>query len=1315
MEQIIGHGGGGKDGGGSSSPTEAPDSLHSVAKARILDLISEGPIRGLVDGLKSIYLDDTPIQTGITTNFQGATVAWRYGTQDQEYIPGFPSVENELSIGIEVRRDRPWTQDFSNLQLSSLRLRLSVPQLMTIDTGSGDTNGYSVELAVDISVDSGPFQQVLVSTFTGKTTTKYERSHTVALPRATSKWTLRVRRTTANADSSTTADVTVVDAVTEVIDAKLRYPMSAYFALSVDSAYFSSIPKRAYEVYGRIIRVPDNYDPETRTYQGTWSGGFKQAWTNNPAWIFFDVITHERYGLGDRITPAMVDKWTLYQIAQYCDQMVPDGKGGLEPRFACSTQIQSRDEAYALVQNLASVFQGMAYYSGGGVSAVADQPKDAIAVYTNSNVIGGKFNYSGSSKDTRYTVALVSWNDPANMYKSVVEYVEDPDGYIRYGHQEVQLTAFGCTSQGQAQRAGRWALLTSQVETQSNSFSLSMEALISRPGDIIGVMDQDLIGKINGGRISSSTINSVTVDSDVEASAGDAIMVMLPSGVMQSRTIKTVAERRITVTQNFTLVPQREGAWAVEGSVALQYFRVLAVMEKEGLEFELKTIEYQPSKFDAIANGTKIDDRPITAIPPGFIDPPKDVLISQRVVVNQGISNTIMTIGWTAPKGAVAYEGFWRRNEGEWVPFYRTGSTSIEVPNIYAGRYLARVHAINGLGTRSIAGTSSETTLGGKTTPPPVVTYLTTASVLWGVNVQWGLPTQGAEDVQRSELWWSITPNREDAEKLTDLAYPQTGYSHMTWKAGQSFYYWVRLVDRTGNIGAFYPEGAGVEGSTSSQASEYLDAIRDEVMTTDLADQLINKAVGGAVDDALEMTKLMTEAERYIREDEDAIVTRKVDVLSSTVNDTISAAITNLQEIVTTADSALAEQVTTLETRVEDNISSVTDTLTALSNADEALASSVQELKVQVDDEVGAALTNLQQVMADADSALAQSIDTLEATVNDDIGSAITNLQQVVADTEQTLSQEIQTLGSTVGENAAELETAATTLADTNGKLSSLYTMKTAVTAGGVRYGAGIGLGVENDPNGPGFISQILLQADRVALLNTNNNSVTSPFAVQGGQVFINNAVIQDASIVSAKIGDAAITNAKIGGDIWSKNWSGWGGAGWHIAQTGRAHFNDAQIRGTLYAANGTFSGTLTADAINAVRTINIAGNSVTVSAMFVINDGRVWHPDEIANYPNFTEIWSATVYTPDSSVFAVSASALNFPVYSYNQASEATQYYSELKFFVDGAAMPYDTYGTVGPGYHTFSVRATKRDRGISGVATGRLTGSVVCQMFVR
>ncbi|WP_430444787.1 MAG: host specificity protein J [Pseudomonas piscis] len=871
-QEIIGYK------GGESKPrpaVEAPDSLQSTAYARMLDLVSEGEIQGLVAGERSVYLDETPLANADgSRNFSGVSLDVRTGSQDQQHIPGFPAVESEIAIGVELKSDQPWTRAITNLQLSAVRVRLSVPRLSQTNTSNGDTNGYTVQYKIELSTNGGAWVQVLASAFSGKTSTKYERSHRVDLPPATAGWQIRVTRLTPNSTSGAIADKTSIDAITEVIDAKLRYPGSAIIGLEFDASQFQSIPTRSFDLRGRIIRVPSNYDPASRIYSGVWDGSFKTAWTDNPAWIFYDLLLHYRYGLGHLLNAAQVDRWELYRIGQYCDQPVPDGKGGAEPRFTCNLFLQTRSNALDVLQDLATTFRGMAYWAAGSVMAVADIPEDPVYTYANANVIDGKFGYYGSAKKTRYTVALVSWNDPSDFYRQKVEYVDDQAGITRYGIQQTEITATGCTSQGQAQRIGKWALLTNRLETESVGFSVGLDGSLARPGQIIRIADNDRAGRRIGGRLRSATLDALVLDADVKAYPGDTITVIMPTGKAVSRVIKSVGYpvkwstrgikwssgrmtmdttgfpadvQQVVLAADLEELPPQHSMWAIDSTtLATQLFRVMSVSEDfsgSEIKYSISAVRHNASKFDAIDNGTRIERPPVTVIPPSVQRPPTNVAVSNGHFVDQGSAVSVMTIEWERPEAAIAFEAYWRKNDGDWIFAGRTGGTSVDVSGIYAGRYVAKVRAINSLDIGSVFATSVETVLNGKTTPPPLPSSFTATSIVFGIKLAWGIPAGlSTADVQRTEIWYSQTSDVATAIKFGDYAYPQTDLTIMGLAAGVRFFFWARLVDRIGNVGAFF---GPVAGQSSADAGVILDYLNDQITETQLSQHLLEKIDSG--------------------------------------------------------------------------------------------------------------------------------------------------------------------------------------------------------------------------------------------------------------------------------------------------------------------------------------------------------------------------------------------------------------------------------------------------------------------------------------
>jgi predicted phage tail protein len=835
----------------SHTPVESPDSLINTSYANILDAISEGPIVGLVNGARSIYLDETPIQgTDGSMNFTGVTWEQRFGEHDQDYITGFPSVETEHAVGVELKASQPWTQSLSNLQLSGVRLRLGASALYQ-QNSDGDTDGFTVNYVVELSTDGSDYVPIITAAFNGKTTTGYQRSHRIDLPAAEEGWSIRVRRTTPDYTDAKIGDTTTVVSYTEVIDAKLQYPYTALVGIKIDASQFSNIPERAFRIKGRIIQVPSNYTPESRTYSGTWDGTFKLAWTDNPAWIYRDIIINDRYGLGRFISSDNVDKWELYQIAQYCDAMVSDGKGGQEPRFTCNLYLQSRADALQVLQDLASIFRGMAYYAGSEVVASADMPNDPVYTYTNANVIEGYFSRPGSSGSTRFSVAKVSWTDRDDFGAQKVEYVPNTRAIARYGIRETEITAFGCVSQGQAQRLGHYTLLTNQLETGTIQFSVGLDGVLARPGQIIRVADQHYAGKPIGGRVKASTTNSVTVDDDLTVAAGDTLVVIQPNGTAQTRVIKTVAGRVITVTENFSAAPVTESVYAIEtAEVVPETYRILTITENFGddkLQYDVVAVQHNASKFAAIDSGAQIVTPPTTTLPGAVQAMPTNIQLSTYEAVKQGLTIATMRVTWEPARSAQSYQVWWKKDSGDWVYAGITYTSSIEVSGIYTGTYTARVSAVGVNGNSSLWAYSEPTLLNGKEGLPPAITSLTTESLIFGIGLKWTFPPD-AEDTQRTELWYSQAPDLATATKLADLAYPQSDYTMQGLKAGQSFFFWARLVDRTGNVGPWFPTAPGfVNGQASSDADDILDYLVGEITESQLGQELLSEIgkIGG--------------------------------------------------------------------------------------------------------------------------------------------------------------------------------------------------------------------------------------------------------------------------------------------------------------------------------------------------------------------------------------------------------------------------------------------------------------------------------------
>ncbi len=1087
-------GAGGKSGSNGRTQVETPDSLHSMAVARIIDLVSEGEIRGLVAGNQSIYLNQVPIQNpdgGL--NFAGVTVDTRSGTQDQEYIPGFPSVENEISVNVELRSDQPVVRTVSGSDLSAVRIRLAVPALQKVDEENGDRNGYSISYAVDLSVDGGAYTTVLNDAITGKTTTQYERSRRIDLP-AGSQWQVRIRRLTPNQNNSLISDTVNVLSMTEIIDVKLRYPNSALCAVQVDASQFQNIPSRSYRVWGRIIRVPSNYDPIGRTYSGVWDGTFKSAWTNNPAWVFFDIVTNDRFGLGNRIPLDWVDKWRLYQIAQYCDQLVSDGMGGQEPRFTCSLYLQSRADAYKVLQDMAGMFRGISFYAAGQIMASADMPKDPGPTYSQANVIDGRFHYEGSGRRTRHTVALVSWTDPDDFGRQKVEVVQHLDAIARYGVNQTEVTAIGCHSRAQAQRVGNHILYTESLETETVSFAVGLDALNCMPGDVIQVADPNRAGRRNAGRIRAAGANSLTLDLVPETMAiGDTLRATLPNGRTEGRTINGIdaATGVVTVSAPWSAVPVPQSVWATESSdLVLQLFRVIAVTEGEELTYNITALKHVPGKYAAIDDGTRLELPPISIIPPSVQPPPTNVALSSHVVIEQGIATPTLTIQWDPADKAIAYDVEWRRDDLNWVRAGRVATSSIEVPGIYAGQYLARVRAVNALNAVSLPAMSPLTTIAGKTEPPPAVTSLTAASVVYGIRLDWAFPP-GATDTQRTEIWRSPSPNRETATKLGDYAYPQNRLQLDGLAAGARFFFWARLVDRSGNIGPWYPAGTGVMGESSTDQSAYEEYFRGQISKSALAQDLQK-----SIDSIDQIVPLIWDAAATYEPGQTVVHNGKIWSWQGTEPGNEEPPGTNWQDVgdAIAQAGAIVGRVDTLELEINDPETGL-----------QAIGQKTDGLFVQLD------------VQAAGDEDWGAGDETVFA--------GTLTIQTVIAEGDYAQAKRTDTVQAQVGQTQAAVEQTSQAVVDLNGKISATYTLRAQVTSDGRIYGAGFGLGVEQQPDGS-FQSQALFQVDRFALINVANNVTTAPFVVQNGQTFISQALIGTGWIQNAMIGDVIQSNA---------------------------------------------------------------------------------------------------------------------------------------------------------------------------------------------
>ncbi len=1017
----------GRKGGSSSprTPTEQPDDLQSVAKAKILIALGEGEFAGALTA-KDIYLDGTPLENSDgSQNFSGVAWEFRPGTQAQSYIQGIPGSENEINVGVEVSSKTAWSRSFSNTQLSAVRLRIKWPSLLKQED-DGDLVGNAVSYAVDLQTDGGSWQTMLESAVSGKTTSGYERCHRIDLPRATTGWVLRLRKVTEDANTSKTGDAMMLQSYAEVLDAKLRYPNTALLYVEFDSRQFNgSIPKISCSPRGRVIRVPDNYDPETRQYSGIWTGAFKWAWTDNPAWIFYDLIVSDRFGLGNRLTSQNIDKWTLYQVARYCDEPVPDGKGGegTEPRYLCNVYVQDRNNAYTVLRDFAAIFRGMTCWSGDQVIALADMPRDIDYTYTRANVINGRFHYASSSSKTRYTNALVSWSDPDNEYADAMEPVFEQPLVARYGFNQLELTAIGCTRQSEANRKGRWGILTNNKD-RVVTFSVGLDGNIPQPGYVIAVADEMLAGKANGGRTSKVDGRVITLDRKTEAKAGDRLLLNLPSGVTQGRTIESIDGHVVTVTAEYAERPETECVWAIESdSLRVQQYRVVSVKDNNDSTFTISAAAHDPDKYARIDTGAIIDSRPISVIPPGKQSAPANIVVESYSVVNQGISVETLQVHWAAVKNAIAYEAQWRRNEGNWINVPRSSVASFDVGGIYAGRYTVRVRAINAAEVSSGWAYSEEKTLTGKTGLPSAPVSLTTTSLLHGVQLNWAFP-EGSGDTQKTELQYSPNPTGNGAMALSDVTYPGKSYQQMGLRIASTFWYRARIVDRLGNES---PWTVWVQGMASDDVGEYYDKLTDAIKGTEAWQE--------AQRDMEETHKTLTDTADAIREE----VAQQVTDINQSISDTAGG-----------IRKQVDGQIATVNKSMTENIDLVNQTLTdAISTANKSINDAVSDLTASVDQQIA----DVNKTLVAGDTALKSQLQTAENSLKQSIAQTNSGWDKAVrqevadriADVNAKAAQAADQLLNEKNERVAAIESTQQIIQDIN---NSLATQMAQISAG---------------------------------------------------------------------------------------------------------------------------------------------------------------------------------------------------------------------------------------------------------------------------
>ncbi|MFI8319808.1 phage tail protein [Kosakonia cowanii] len=971
--------------------------------------------------------------------------------------------------------------------------------------------------------------------------------------------------------------------------------------VSFNAKSFSDIPKISCKPKGRIIRIPSNYDPLARTYSGTWDGTFKWGWSNNPAWIWFDVLTEPRFGLGRRITADMLDKWELYRIAQRCDQKVPDGKGGsgTEPRFIFDVYIQSQADAWQVIKDIAAGFNGMTFWGNNMFNVVSDMPADTskLQILTRAAVIG-KPVYSSGSEKTRFSSALINFSDPDNHYQDRTTAVMFPDLVKQFKFKQTQITAIGCTRESEAQRRGGWAVYSNSLD-RIITLHTGLDGYVFVPGTVFAFADERLSGRVYGGRVAAYNggLKAVTTDRGTSAVAGDTLMIRTQGGTVESRVIQAVNGTQLVVSTPFKADPLPNAVFVIDaGQLRLQYFRVTNLtFNDEENTYSITGAEYNSSKYDAVDNNARLDTPPISLIPTGLVNQPTNIQVSSFESVRQGQRITTLIASWDAPldkngkpqADVISYQLQWKRGDNEWINVPETGLRNIEVPGIFEGDYLVRVRAINSGGVSSLWASSLLTHLKGRVGDVPKPVGLSASEdVVFGINVTWGFP-EDTGDTLSTELQYSLAGDGSNPMLLAAVPYPQKLYQQMGLKAGQEFWYRARLVDRTGNQSAYTD---WIRGQSSSDVTDITEAVLAQIKDTELFKDLIENAVESsqAVADLAEAVKQnadgLAAAAGANRQTAEAIIGNALAIADVVVRQSAqqganSARFEQLREVIATETEARVTDVIRLEAKTEQNAAGITEVRQALATEEEARATAVDELTARTDKNA-ANVSVLTQTVTDLDSSTASRFEEISAEIAGIYGSDIRGGIQSnsIALITNTLAQVSQSTRMSVqyGANAASIQRVDTVMADASQAVAeSLRTLDAS---------AGGGTATATD------FAKTMADFSQVSATKINSLSVT----VNGQQA----AIVQNSQAVADISGNlSAMYSIKVGVDANGRQYAAGMGIGVQNTPAGM----QSQV---LFLADR-------------FAVMSQAGG--TVSLPFVVQNGQTFINEAFINYASIT------------------------------------------------------------------------------------------------
>ncbi|ECG4524317.1 DUF1983 domain-containing protein [Salmonella enterica subsp. enterica serovar Typhi] len=1047
---LIAGAGGKKSSGSSRTPIEADDTVNSRAMASILDLLGEGVIGGLVDGAKSIFIDDLPIlnEDG-SPNFSGITWDFRDGSQDQTPMAGFDFVETPKSVNIQLKRTHDVTIAIDNDEADRVRVILKFPSLRSVDKKTGDTNGTTVKYKFQIANGDNAFKDAIAEgestsevTLTAKKTGVYYRSYELKLPKPGRAYKIRVIRITEDSNTQYIFNDTWVDSIGEIVDTPMNYPNSALVGLKVNSEQFgSSMPSRSYLVRGLKIRVPSNYNENTNTYIGVWDGTFKLLSSSNPAWILFDVLTNARYGLGQFVSESMIDLGQIYQIGRYCDEEVDNGFGGKEKRFAINTQITSRLDAYRLIQDIAGAFRGMVFWAGGMVNVMQDSPSDPVMMFTNANVKDGMFSYKGSARKDRPSVALVTYNNKEDGYKQNIEYVEDQEAMRRYGERKTEVVAFGCTSRGQAHRVGLWLLYTARMESDVISFTAGLDASFLMPGETVLIQNKYRAGKRNSGRIVAFTKNSITLDAPVTLNkAGSYIRILNQEGEIVERDILETGEDITKVTFSKALnsgdMPVMNGVWTItEPDLEPMRVRVINVAQGDAQgTFDVTVVQNNASKYEAIDNGATLIPENNTVLDPTY-SKPTNLQVTEGTYISSPGNLSIKLVATWEGKSA-EYWISWRRSDENNVSNWQSARVTeeqFEILNIAEnGQYDIQLYAVSFSGKKTDI-ISTVYQVKGTMTPPGSPTSLTAVGDYRNVILNWVNPD--SIDLDHINVYASQTNDLETAKLIAEAA--STTFTHAGLGDSETWYYWVRAANKRGMLSP-PNSNLGTEATTRDVLSFLTGKITSSELGQELLEEIDTKASQDAVDN---LHKQMEESLKELAAADETLQQSQTDLkneVSGTldkVNDALqqvedsNAALVELQETVSEQGKAVAGAVEAAHAALDNASALIAEEREARVEGDKANAKQIEAMKSSVDDSA-ATIEEMKKTVAEIDRASSEVTTNIDAIAKTNIDLALRqdedqHKQMInnakIATTQKAFADDMSTMATKVEEIRAEI------------------------------------------------------------------------------------------------------------------------------------------------------------------------------------------------------------------------------------------------------------------------------------------------------